>query len=134
MWLETVKVKSILVESEAVLPDCVEEKIMNDETRKALTEYIGECFNTNFGITDDPAPYCMNCNHSHGGRLFDCPDDAHAVFKAMVDKGRFGEFYYWAINRIVPGMNLGSSTTTRQLLDPVRLCQLAGEWRMKEGK
>lgn len=99
---------------------------MNDEMRKALTKCIGEEWIDPLKKSD---PY---------NRPFTTPDDAHDVFKALVDKGdwetfcKFCELEWENKNHYV---DFDVAIFTRWLfLDPEHFCALAGEWMMKEGK
>lgn len=96
---------------------------MNDEMRKALTKCIGEEWIDPLKKSD---PY---------NRPFTTPDDAHAVFKALVDKGDWEGFYMFASERLEEDDPCETKDIKIWLfLDPEHFCALAGEWMMKEGK
>ena len=131
---------------------------MNDETSKKLTEYIGECWHKYKFIETSIDYWICRCGQraipfpkdkgpvdGYRNRSFNCPDDAHIVFKAMVDKGDWGKFYEFArdewarsnetISYPVDGesdLDYADTFIRWLFLDPARFCTLAGEWLMKE--
>jgi len=69
---------------------------MEDETRKKLTEYLGECRHEPVAILTDMPEYAKSYMCSCGAegwpepcqnRTFSCPDDADALRRKMVEKG-----------------------------------------------
>jgi len=116
---------------------------MNDEMRKVLALYIGECWHEfKEDLTLDKRKYiqwrCSKCNSPYNAckvvRKFTTPDDAHAVFKAMVDKKDWAEFEDFLDDKWNEQVAQPSWSPMSWSHDPVIFCTLAGEWLMKEGK
>ena len=82
--------------------------MLSEADRKALTEYIGECWH-------EPKPLsyqmwvggrgshcytCVKCGCNYPGewtpRTFTTPADLHAVYSAMVRKGEWIDFYRYS--------------------------------------
>jgi hypothetical protein len=82
---------------------------LSDEQKKRLTLFLGECWHELKRPKDEPTVYSGKCIHCglnqyvvRGGypdrdRSFTTPQDAHALAKKLVEVGRFGDFYIWAM-------------------------------------
>lgn len=118
---------------------------MDDETRKMLTEWLGECWHEydlggfrnlkEYFMCDRGYPPCGKCNsHNIFQRTFTTPDDFFAVKNRLVELGLWEEFrkYAWAV---WVGLCLGvwSFQFDDWLIDPARFCQLAADF-LKERK
>jgi hypothetical protein len=82
---------------------------MEKGNRKALAEYCGICWHELRTMPDRYKCSCgeifhlkelteaeMHCDHNN--RTFTAPTDLHAVYSAMVRRGEWREFYWWAIS------------------------------------
>ena len=101
---------------------------MDEETRKLLTEYLGECWDA------DKRP---------GGdlpnRTFTTPDDMMALKDKLVEKGEFwglDSFLDWADNKwdTMPDTEDNyPGNFIDWLMNPTRFCALVGEWQKARG-
>ena len=81
---------------------------MEDEDRKILTEFLGECFHE----IEDKGPYqsiCSKCGMTLGAvhssdwnpeafnRTLDTWEDFGALWEALIEKGILGDFMKWLI-------------------------------------
>ena len=124
---------------------------MNEEDRKRLTEWLGECWHE--AMLYQKIPHRVNfltevhckCGAKYGtpNRTFTDPDDFFACFERLVELGKWVEFDEWAYMKwdsLKPfndlSRNLGEHS--KWLLSKtdsghMRLCVLVAEAR-KEGK
>lgn len=105
---------------------------MKDQTRKLLTEYLGECWhNTRLIVT-----HCDTCKCAAVNRTFTTPDDMDALRRKMVEKGKIGSFINWGLHDYPcePGNNIDLFDYFSWLMEPERFCELAGKWIEGKGK
>ena len=111
---------------------------MDDETRKMMTEWLGETL-----VTDCSLPRCNkepaynSCFRTSGrceyltekcSRPFTTPDDFFAVKNRLVELGLWVEFYMWAWNDwFETGPEWWSARFANWLIDPAR-CQLVADF------
>jgi hypothetical protein len=114
--------------------------MMNEETRRRLTEYLGECWH-NFGGPSNSfpngTPFCLKCfqyiwlGAKH--RTFTIPDGMDALRRKLVEKGDDRKFEEWALDKY---LNYRADwklcdpilTFVFWLMDPTRFCSLVGEY------
>ena len=67
---------------------------MTDEQRKALTEYLGECWLWDEDLDDEGmCKKCGQCFESHRlNRTFDNDTDMMALYRAIYKKGKWSKF------------------------------------------
>jgi hypothetical protein len=118
---------------------------MDDETRKMMSEWLGECWHEydlggfrnleEYFMCDRGYPLCNKCNsHNIFQRTFTAPGDFFAVKNRMVELGLFVKFYMWAWdNWFETGPEWWSARFANWLIDPARFCQLAADF-LKERK
>jgi hypothetical protein len=80
---------------------------LTDEQKKRLTEFLGQKPDTecdhdkvpkDLNCLDRPDLECDSCQyHKLVYRTFSTPQDAHDLAKKLVEVGRFGDFYIWAM-------------------------------------
>lgn len=114
-------------------------EIMNDQTRKLLTEYLGECWDEN----EKTFPYKRETN-SHGesitvnrNRSFTTPDDADALRRKMVEKGDWADFIDYAYINNFKTIRIMSEAVydfINWLIEPTHFCELAGEFITRKEK
>ena len=69
---------------------------MTDEQRKALTEYLGECWHTyDVSCPEDSDP-CLICGSRKENRDFDNDADMMALYRAIYEKGKWSKFIIYA--------------------------------------
>ena len=89
---------------------------MTEEQRKALTEYLGECWDA------DKRP---------GGdlpnRTFTTDADMMALFRKMVDKGEYDSFYLPLLSSLWHRKG-DALFSTWLFYDPERFCCLVAQW------
>lgn len=124
---------------------------MDDETRKLLTEYLGE----EWGpyevkewqyITPDGARE-FSAFPVEGGKLtyrqvhvkrrtFDTPDDMVALKDRLVEKGEWDSFSFYAFSKWDhkdPSIKMVRWYFTDWLINPTCFCNLVGEWLKGRG-
>ena len=76
---------------------------MNDENKKLLTEYLGECWHEmepdlelNYGIYRCKKCLISSFAHKLYRRTFTTPADLHAIYSKMVEKGEWDAFDNWS--------------------------------------
>uniref|UniRef100_A0A6M3LT70 Uncharacterized protein n=1 Tax=viral metagenome TaxID=1070528 RepID=A0A6M3LT70_9ZZZZ len=72
---------------------------MNDEGRRLLTEYMGECFHSNY-LSEEGR--CYDCKAKIDftdiflkRRTFTTGQDIYDLYRKMVEKGEWDDFYNW---------------------------------------
>ncbi len=78
---------------------------LTEHHRKALTEYLGECWHEAFWH-DIRGIACVKCDKGLNGifdlhKTFTTPADLHAVYSRMVEKGEWDDFNDIAIETLV---------------------------------
>ena len=132
---------------------------MTDETRKALTEYIGECWHEHNGIQtwecrkcgkrlEDEAGHIIlghvsfvdndivheNADIGELNRTFTTPDDiAAAVRRTIIKKGEWADFEDFCIDKWNDSVAQPAYSDLQWLTDPETFCQVAGEWVKMRG-
>ena len=99
---------------------------LNDERRKALIEYLGECWHE--GRMPINCGYrCVKCGDTYvANRTFDNDADMMALFRKIVDNLKFGAFQNFAYKHFNEYPNY---TMTEWLFyEPERFCWLVSEW------
>lgn len=117
---------------------------MTDETRKALTIYIGECWHEP-KFASQPQMWvggrgthclpCKHCGQNYGfnftPRTFTAPDDMAAVRKAIIERGEWEAFEHYAgriHNKLYRGELMGAlAAYTQWLTDAETFLKVAGE-------
>lgn len=119
---------------------------MNDDDRKRLTEFLGECLHKfNF----EKSAYCLRCNMYYDNpreRHFDNWPDLGAVFEKLVADGLWGKFYayadgiWWKDNTTtIKSHEVNESALDRWLFRPTvdgkpHFCQLVADFlKEREG-
>ena len=106
-------------------------KAMNDEMRKALTEYLGECWHQMERIHPGGIfKRCYKClkPESEGitNRTFTTWEDLGALKNKLVEKGDWRDFFGFARN------SWDEANVNNWLMVPARFCELVGEWLGKQ--
>jgi hypothetical protein len=122
---------------------------MNNDMRKRLTEYLGECWHTHKGVTmsrnhgpslqkcskcsDEVTPY----DFGDPNRTFTDARDMDALRRRLVEKGEWQNFFHYTQSDYRRGLNLtwhqfNESEFTNLLMQADKFCSLVGEWL--EGK
>ena len=74
---------------------------MEDEDRKALTEFLGECWHANDYYYLAKVRHCRYCEKTlpdgEINRTFDTWEDFGALWEALIEKGILGDFMKWLI-------------------------------------
>lgn len=101
---------------------------ITEQEARLLTGMVGECWH----IQHDPqTPLCFKCLSYLPGieanRTFLTPDDRQRVIEAIVEAGRWEEFWVFCGQRC-DCMFRPHEFTRWLLIPPVRLCKLAAEW------
>ncbi len=103
---------------------------MTDDQRKALTEYLGECWHEYLRPPSLNFYSCFKCgeirtNYS-SNRIFNTDADMMALFRKIVDNLKFGAFQNFAYKHFNEYPNY---TLTEWLFyEPERFCNLVAEW------
>lgn len=99
---------------------------MDDEARKMLTEWLGECWHECEFVDS-----CCKCGMWFpSNRPFTSPDDFFAVKNRLVELGLWGIFW-WESNRIYEQESPGGGTLSGHanwLLDPKLFCDLVAKF------
>ena len=103
---------------------------MNDETRKLLTEYLGECVGAN-----NLSLWMCRCSKKHTYRTFTTPDDMMALKDKLVEKREWIAFKTFTYQRW-SSQKQGTMDAKIQgwedwLINAPRFCELVGEWLEK---
>lgn len=114
---------------------------LTDERRKALTEYLGECWHKYKHIVpkSDGGYYdfvkCKKCGDACSGaygkaqRTFTTDADMMAMFRKLTDTDDFNPFYSWAMwKHTYWSVKNYEEMITFLFYDPKRFCELVGEW------
>ena len=123
---------------------------INDEARRKLTEFLGECWHeyppraVPPGMNKAGWDLCVKCrHHSHypdaERRTFSTPNDMVALTKRMAEKGVWGQFfsvslqYWWEddTDRIHFSEDYDTAFTRYLLINPERFCWLVSEYLRK---
>jgi len=125
---------------------------MNDDRRKLLTEYLGECWHEVKRPKNEPTVFsksCIKCKRRitiirndpiDRDRTFTTPYDFFALKDTLVERGEWKKFNQFCLNSLDPSVPQWKSETaedaisafTDWFLNAPRFCELAGEWL--EGK
>ena len=107
---------------------------MTDEQRKALTEYLGECWHETFGELQKDTMFftCQKCGKEFHfadteigiQRTFDTDADMMALFRKMVDEEELDNFLFWCS---VTHFNFPTKIE-KLFYKPERFCNLVAEW------
>jgi hypothetical protein len=94
---------------------------LTDEKRKALTEYLGECWHTII-----PELLCCRCGAKgpSANRTFIVDTDMMALFRKMVDEEELDNFLFWCS---VTHFNFPTKIE-KLFYKPERFCNLVAEW------
>ena len=119
---------------------------MTDETKKLLTEWMGECYHE-WGITDDAFLVCQKCQarryHVHENRTFTDAQDVQDLGNKLVEKGLWQEFLEFSSEIFLGVFPVHIKNGLEYynfrfilfiMLNPTRFCELVGEFLKKEGK
>lgn len=94
---------------------------MEDDKRKLLTLYLGECWHIKGVKVNEQTYACANCaryfNRKSAHRTFTTWQDLGDLKNKLVEKGDWERFCRWLV-----------STDLSWLLNPTRFCVLVGEW------
>ena len=101
---------------------------LNDERRKVLTEYLGECWHE--GRMPINCGYrCVKCGDTYVvNRTFDTDADMMALFRKMVDMKKYDEFRFLTKERLTFALPFGTFGETWLFYDSERFCNLVAEW------
>lgn len=101
---------------------------MNDDRRKMLTEYIGECWHEALPMGFSTA-HCQKCTRHHGNRTFTTWSDLGVVKEAIEESGDvsgFLDFAFWKYAAL-PKSTKNVGGYVWWLFTPDRFCELAAE-------
>ena len=125
---------------------------MNDEIRKLLTKFLGECWH-NTEVFDSDFDKCNKCEgffsahrESNGQRTFTTWQDLGALKDKLVEKGEEGDFIRWVARQsifvtlenhtdIEYDLDIYPASVPEKIYQKVfdifnapRFCELVGEW------
>jgi hypothetical protein len=115
---------------------------MNEESKRRLTNFLGECWHELSIKIPDVICSCgkvwrgsMEVGDVHKNRTFTAPADFFAVFNRLVELKKW-EDLFWKYER---DSQCTVSSHVKWLLSTTdtgeyRLCWLVGEWRKEEGE
>ena len=104
---------------------------MNDERRKVLTEYLGECWLWDEDLDDEGmCKKCGQCFESHRlNRTFTTDADMMDLFRKLTDKDVFNSFYSWVMWKHTYWSIKNYEEMIKFLFyEPERFCCLVAEW------
>jgi hypothetical protein len=111
---------------------------MNDERRKVLTEYLGECWHETFGELQKDTMFftCQKCGKEFHfadteigiQRTFDTDAAMMALFRKMVNKKDYDRFRFVTKERLTFALPVGTFDEQWLFYDPERFCNLVAEW------
>ena len=124
---------------------------LTESDNKLLTEFLGECWLENDDNEDDfemcfdedgICPKCGECAEYHqGNRSFTTPYDQHAVFKKLVEVGKWEKFYIAMRNNFCKDYITVCSRDLMEadfnvylFINPERFCKLVSEYLKGEVK
>jgi len=104
-------------------------KGMNDDRRKLLTKYLGECWHEwESYFLWDTCKLCGRPKEDYPNRTFDNWDDLGALKERMVEKGEWDSFVQWTDNKVdSSSLVYYIEDFANWLLDPER-CEDVAEW------
>lgn len=110
---------------------------MTDDQKKAVTEWLGECYFEGYGKCPHCGHYCSGstvfCNPPIKNRTFTADSDFFACFNRLVELGEWGNFISWAFhNQQCNHVDFDIWYHGKNPDGTWRLCTLTAEWRRKE--